>query len=178
MNRHAIPHVPWARAALCAACLSVAPLAQADPLGFDPQDRAALGAEIRSLLLDEPDLVARALTPPSAYQQAVSDDIARLERLAPRLFDPGHEGFGPADAESRIALFVADDCADCDRAAADLRAMAASHDLRVTLLRLSDPAAAALAAELELADMPAYVLPRMMLQGHIPPVVLERYLSR
>ena len=168
----------WVRAALSAACLLVAPQAQADPLGFTPQDRAALGTEIRSLLLDEPELVARALAPPSAFQAAVDDDIARLERLAPQLFDPAREGFGPATAERRIALFVADDCPDCDRAAADLRAMAEPHDLRVTLFRLSDPAAAALAAELELADMPAYVLPQMMLQGHIPPVVLERYLTR
>ena len=173
-----IRHAFWARAALGAACLSVGLQARADTPAFTPQDRAALGAEIRSLLLDEPGLVARALTTPSAYQAAVSDDIARLERLAPRLFDPGHEGFGPATAKWRIALFIAEDCADCDRAADDLRALAVSHDLRVTLFRLSDPAAADLAATLDLADMPAYVLPQMMLQGHIPPVVLERYLTR
>jgi hypothetical protein len=166
------------RAAFSAACLLVALQARADTPAFTPQDRAALGAEIRRLLLDEPELLARALTPPSAYQAAVSDDIARLERLAPRLFDPASDGFGPATAVSRIALFIAEDCADCDRAAADLRAMTASHDLRVTLFRLSDPEAAALAAELELSDMPAYVLPQMMLQGHIPPIVLERYLTR
>ena len=168
----------WARAALCGACLWTGLAAQAEPLALSAQERAALGAEIRRLLLDEPDLVARALTPPSAYEQAVTDDITRLDRLAPRLFDPAREGFGPATAQWRIALFVADDCPDCDRATADLRAMAASHELRVTLFRLSDPDAAALAAELELADMPAYVLPQMMLQGHIPPVVLERYLTR
>lgn len=168
----------WARAALCSACLWPGLPVQADTLALSPQDRAALGVEIRRLLLDEPELVARALTPPSAYEQAVTDDITRLERLAPRLFDPARDGFGPATAGSRIALFITDDCADCDRATADLRALAASHDLRVTLFRLSDPDAAALAAELELADMPAYVLPQMMLQGHIPPVVLERYLTR
>lgn len=171
-------HAFRACAAAIAACLSVALQARADTPAFTPQDRAALGAEIRRLLLDEPELVTRALTPPSAYEQAVSDDIARLDRLAPRLFDPAHEGFGPATAERRIALFTAEDCADCDRAAADLRTMAEPHDLRVTLFRLSDQDAAALAAELELTDLPAYVLPRMMLQGHIPPVVLERYLTR
>ena len=37
---------------------------------------------------------------------------------------------------------------------------------------------ATLAAELSLEQAPSYVLPDMMMQGHIPPVVLERYLAR
>lgn len=170
--------IQWVRAVICCACLSSGPTLRADPALFTPQERAALGAEIRKLLLDEPDLMARALAPPSPYQAAVDDDMARLERLGPRLFDPAQDGFGPVTAQRRIALFTDEDCTDCDQALADLRAMAAVHDLRVTLFSLSDPDAAALAADLELSDMPAYVLPQMMLQGHIPPVVLDRYLTR
>jgi hypothetical protein len=150
---------------------------QADPL-FDAAGRAALGAEIRALLLAEPEVVDRVLHPPTAYDEAVSDDLARLEQLAPQLFDPAGDGFGAADAAQRIALFVRDDCADCARAASDLRTLSAAHDLRVTLHDLDLAAAADLARTLGLTEAPAYVLPGMMLQGHIPPMLLERYLTR
>lgn len=149
-----------------------------EPL-LDGAGRMALGAEIRALLLDEPDIVDRALNPPTAYETAVSDDLARLAALAPRLFDPAGPGFGAPGAALQIALFIGADCADCTRAADDLRALSATHDLRVTLHdRDADSAAAALAADLGLTESPAYVLPGMMLQGHIPPMVLERYLGR
>jgi protein-disulfide isomerase len=163
-------------AASCAALLSGS-IAQAEPL-FDAAERAALGAEIRALLLAEPEIAARALTPPSAFEEAVSADMERLTRLAPQLFDPAQAGFGAADAALRIAFFTADDCADCARAEADLRALAASHDLRVSVFSMADAAARDLAARLELTETPAYVLPDMMLQGHIPHVILERYLAR
>jgi hypothetical protein len=156
----------------------MAPAVQAEPL-FDTAGRAALGAEIRAVLLDEPQIVGQALNPPSPYEEAVSADIDRLTALAPRLFDPAQDGFGAADATRRIALFVRDDCADCTQAVADLRALAQTHDLRVTLHRLDDNSdGAALAAQLDLSQAPSYALPDMMLQGHIPPVVLERYLRR
>ncbi|MDD9708595.1 hypothetical protein PVW53_14215 [Seohaeicola sp. SP36] len=151
--------------------------AQADPL-FDADSRAALGAEIRALLLAEPEIVERALTPPSAFQEAVSADMDRLTQLAPRLFDPGRDGFGAADAALKIAFFTRDDCTDCAQAEADLRALVATYDLRVSVFSLSETEARDLAAALELTESPAYVLPDMMLQGHIPPVVLERYLAR
>jgi hypothetical protein len=163
-------------AASCAVLLS-GNIAQAEPL-FDAAERAALGAEIRALLLAEPEIVTRALTPPSAFEEAVSADMERLTRLAPQLFDPAQAGFGAADAALRIAFFTADDCADCARAEADLRTLAASYDLRVSVFSMADATARDLAAGLELSETPAYVLPDMMLQGHIPPVILERYLAR
>ena len=166
------------QATACALALALASAPAAGEALFDAPGRAALGAEIRALLLEEPQIIGRALAPPSPYEAAISDDMARLERLAPHLFDPSRDGFGPADATQHMALFVKPDCPDCRRAADDLRAMAQAHGLRVTLFRMDDAADAALAAELQLSDMPAYVLPRMMLQGHIPPVVLERYLTR
>jgi hypothetical protein len=152
-------------------------IAQAEPL-FDAAERAALEAEIRALLLAEPEIVTRALTPPSAFEEAVSADMDRLTRLAPQLFDPAREGFGAADAALRIAFFTSDDCAACVQAEADLRALVASHDLRVNVFSMADAGTRDLAARLELTETPAYVLPDMMLQGHIPPVILERYLAR
>ena len=163
-------------AASCAVLLSGS-IVQAEPL-FDVAERAALGAEIRALLLAEPEIVARALTPPSAFEAAVSADMERLTRLAPQLFDPAQAGFGAADAALRLAFFTAEDCADCAQAEAELRALAASHDLRVNVFSQEDATARDLAATLELSETPAYVLPDMMLQGHIPPVILERYLAR
>lgn len=152
-------------------------VAQAQP-PFDAAERAALGAEIRALLLAEPDIVGRAMTPPTAFEEAVADDMDRLTQLAPRLFDSAQDGFGASNARQRIAFFTADDCADCAQAEADLRALTATHDLRVTVFHLSDAETRALAGKLELTETPAYVLPDMMLQGHIPPIVLERYLAR
>jgi hypothetical protein len=165
------------KAVACALLLFHGGAARAEPL-LDAAGRAALGAEIRALLLAEPDILGRALTPPTAFEEAVTADMDRLARLAPHLFDPAQAGFGPADARLRIALFTADDCAACAQAEADLRALADGHDLRVTVFSLSDPAAREMAAILELTESPAYVLPDMMMQGHIPPVVLERYLTR
>jgi len=142
-------------------------------------ERAALGAEIRALLLDEPEIVEQALNPPSDYEEAASADRARLNALAPRLFAPDQTGFGDADAALRIAFFTTEDCAECDQALDDLRGLAETHDLRVTLFAMDDSGPdAALAAELGLEQAPSYVLPDMMMQGHIPPVVLERYLAR
>jgi hypothetical protein len=165
------------RGAAGAVLILAATAAQAQPL-FDAATRATLGAEIRALLLEEPGIVARALTPPGAYDAAVAADLDRLTQLAPRLFATDHPGFGAADAARRIAFFTTDDCADCAAAEADLRDLAATHDLRVTVFALSDPAARDLAAQLGLTETPAYVLPGMMLQGHMPPMVLDRYLRR
>ncbi|MFU8863580.1 MAG: disulfide bond formation protein DsbA [Rhodobacterales bacterium] len=171
------------RLSICAAalvaglfCANNAALAQTI---LSSAERAALGAEIRALLLDEPEIVEQALNPPSAYEEAVSADRARLDALAPRLFAPEQTGFGDADAALRIAFFTAEDCAECDQALADLRDLAETHDLRVTLFAMDDDGPdAALAAELGLEQAPSYVLPDMMMQGHIPQVVLERYLAR
>jgi hypothetical protein len=152
--------------------------ARADGL-LSAEGRAVLGAEIRALLLEEPEVLEPALNPPSAFEDAVNADLSRLETLAPRLFDADHEGFGPKDAALQIALFIRDDCADCGQAEADLQALAVDHDLRVTLHRMDDNnKGAELAEALELTEAPSYVLPDMMLQGHMPPVVLDRYLSR
>lgn len=153
-------------------------IALAGPM-FSAAERAALGAEIRALLRAEPEIVDRAINPPSAFQEAVSADIERLARLAPELFGATADGFGHVEATLQIALFVQEDCADCAQALEDLRALQERYDLRVSLHRLDDDSAgAALAKTLDLREAPSYVLPEMMIQGHMPAVVLERYLAR
>jgi hypothetical protein len=42
---------------------------------------------------------------------------------------------------------------------------------------MSDPASAALAAELGMTDPPFYVMADRILRGHMPDIVLRRYLA-
>jgi len=151
---------------------------ETDFTDLSPTERAIFHQQIRAALLDVPELLqdAPAAAPASPYQDAIAQDLARLSERNSALFDPDLPGFGPPDAALRIALFTAPDCADCDRAEADLRALAQSHDLRVTLLDITRHGALADTLELDMA--PSYVFPNMMLRGHIPPIVLERYLAR
>ena len=155
---------------LALVALLAAPVAAAEGLPLDPADRAAFGAEVRALLLDEPQIVARALTPaaPAAAQMAerIEEDLSVLDRLGPPVL-AGHD----------IALITGPDCADCAAAATDLEAMSKQYGTTFTQRDISDPAAAQLAEAMGVEDLPVYVLPRMILQGHIPTVVLTRYLD-
>ncbi|WP_108723459.1 thioredoxin domain-containing protein [Roseovarius salinarum] len=158
--------------------------AQSSFSDLDAAERAALHAEIRALLLDEPGLArpaSRALDPPQPpraeeiYAEEIARDLGAISERRDRLFGAGLPGFGPADAARRIALFTRKDCPACARAEADLRAMARARPLRVTVLDME--ANADLARDLGLDTAPSYVLPDMMLRGHIPKVVLRRYLD-
>lgn len=140
-------------------------VAQTDFTALTAAERAAFQAEIRALLLDEPQIVARALEGPSPFADAVDNDLAAIGRNADTLFANG----------AALALFTAPDCPDCDRALAELRALAEALGLSFTLLNMH--ANASLAADLGLDTAPSYVLPRMMVRGHVPPVVLRRYLD-
>ncbi|MGJ8545268.1 MAG: disulfide bond formation protein DsbA [Sulfitobacter sp.] len=132
-----------------------------------------MDAEMRALLREMPELVAPAreiaeslrAAPDytgAAYAEEAQGDIALLEALASELF-----------AGADVAIFTGPDCADCAAALAELQQMGVSlrhHDI-------ADAKAADLAAQLGLDVMPSYALPRMMLRGHMPPVVLEKYLA-
>ncbi|MCZ0813958.1 MAG: thioredoxin family protein [Pseudomonadota bacterium] len=145
---------------------------------LSPAERTIFHQEIRESLLGLPELLQDAPAAPAAspYQDAIDQDLARLSERDQALFGPRLPGFGNPDAALRIALFTAPDCPDCARAEADLRALVKTHDLRVTLLDITRHSALAETLELDMA--PSYVLPDMMLRGHIPPIVLERYLAR
>lgn len=165
-------------AGLAAALWCGAASGETDFTDLSPTERAIFHQQIRAALLDVPQLLQDAPAAPAInpYQDAVAQDLARLSERDSALFAPDLPGFGPSDAALRIALFTAPDCPDCARAEADLRTLAQSHDLRVTLLDITRHGALAETLELDMA--PSYVLPDMMLRGHIPPIVLKRYLAR
>ena len=150
-----------------------------------PQSRSPLGEAIRETLVQNPDLLAplRAQiegldqpAPLDIYSDDIARDLSALAGAGPRLYDPALPGFGPSGAALKIALFTRRDCAECDRAKADLRALSKRFDLRVTLLDMDEHAD--LAGDLGLDLAPSYVFGDMMLRGAIPPIVLERYLDR
>ena len=167
-----------AGAALLAACCGGPSLAETDVLNLTPAERAILGQEIRAVLLTVPQLLPLDRPPPDAadlYAEAIDSDLARLRAHREALFSPALPGFGPENAARTIALFTRANCPDCALAVADLRALAETHDLRVTLLDMEENSALADALQLDMA--PSYVFPDQMLRGHIPPIVLERYLA-
>mgnify|MGYP006307546147 CR=1 FL=1 len=157
-------------------CLATPAGADTDFTDLTPAERAIFHAEIREALLGLPDLTDKITPPPIApYADAVADDLARIEAQAARLFSPSLPGFGPADAAQAIALLTRADCPDCARAEADLRDLAKTHDLRVTLIDMDANPDLAIALDIDLT--PSYVLPDMMLRGHMPTIVLQRYLT-
>lgn len=142
---------PLAALALCAA----APAAAADGLDLTPAQRAAFGAEVRALLMDEPALAAPALkgaAPDAAsiYADEAASDRARIAADAGLLFTPGPLGFGADKPKQTIALFLSADCADCAPALRDLIEIAAHRPgLRVELRALdADPATLSLMARI------------------------------
>ena len=157
-------------------CLAAPAGADTDFTDLTKTERAIFHAEIREALLGLPDLNQRIAPPPiDPYAEAVESDLARIEAQANRLFAPGLPGFGPADAARTIALLVRPACPECDRATAELRDLAKTRDLRVTLIDMDANPDLAKALDLDLA--PSYVLPDMMLRGHMPTIVLQRYLA-
>lgn len=151
--------------------------AETDFTDLTPTERAIFHSEIREALLGLPDLTQRIAPPPiDPYADAVENDLARIKAQADRLFAPDLPGFGPKDAAQTIALLTRSDCAPCTLAEADLRKLAKGRDLRVTLIDMDENPDLVQALELDLA--PSYVLPDMMLRGHMPAIVLKRYLTR
>ncbi len=174
MQRTALPGLLPLAAGLF--CLAAPAGAESDFTDLTPAERAIFHAEIREALLGLPDLTDRIAPPPiDPYAEAVENDLARIKSQAPRLFAADLPGFGPADAGRTIALLIQPNCPDCARAEAELRDLAQSHDLRVTLIDMDQNPDLAQALDLDLA--PSYVLPDMMLRGHMPSLVLQRYLT-
>ncbi|WP_289081151.1 disulfide bond formation protein DsbA [Sulfitobacter pontiacus] len=154
--------------ACCVAAFPVA--AQTDFGALTHAERRALGEEVRALLLAEPELAAPAVAPRTyaaeAYQEKAQADLALITSLTDQVL-----------AGAPIALFTGDDCADCDRALAELEAIADAYAITFTHHMMSDPASAALAVELGMTDPPFYVMADRILRGHMPDIVLRRYLA-
>lgn len=155
--------------------------AQTDFRSLSDAERAILRAEIRAVLQASPEIAAPARgsrpmpEPRDVYAEEIHKDQALIERFADRLFDPSAPGFGPQEARAKLALLVKADCPDCRRAETELRTLAGHHDLRVTLLNIDKNAD--LAEALQVDQLPFYVMPKMMLRGHMPAPILTRYLQ-
>lgn len=139
-------------------------------------ERAILGAEIRAVLLELPDLpgMIQGAPPPSPYQDQVAADLDLIATYSRQLFRPGAgASFGATDAPIFVALFITPDCPDCARAEAELRELATRTPIHITLHDMQ--ADARLASVMGLDIAPSYVMSDRMLRGHMPAVVLERY---
>ena len=154
--------------ACCVAAFPVA--AQTDFGALTHAERRALGEEVRALLVAEPELAAPAVAPRNyaaeAYQEKAQADLALISSLTDQVL-----------AGAPIALFTGDDCADCGRALAELEAITDTYSIIFTHHMMSDPASAVLAAELGMTDPPFYVMADRILRGHMPDIVLRRYLA-
>lgn len=145
--------------------------AQTDFGAMTGAERQAFNAEMRAALMADPEIIAAALAPRNyaaeANQLAAEDDRAMLDRLSAQVLNG-------AD----IALFVSSDCAECGAAKGELEAISKSYGKTFMLHDMSSADGAALATELGLTDAPFYVLPDMILRGHMPDIVLSKYLNR
>ena len=154
--------------ACCVAAFPVA--AQTDFGALTHAERRALGEEVRALLVAEPELAAPAVAPRNydaeAYEEKAQADLALIASLTDQVL-----------AGAPIALFTGDDCADCGRALAELEAITDTYSIIFTHHMMSDPASAVLAAELGMTDPPFYVMADRILRGHMPDIVLRRYLA-
>ncbi|EDQ04017.1 hypothetical protein OIHEL45_11805 [Sulfitobacter indolifex HEL-45] len=160
------------RAIAVLAALALAMPAKANDFSaLGPTERAALDAELRAAILASGDVIADALAGPqpaqSEMQQYIQDDLSLLERLAPNLLE-GHA----------VALFTSPDCSTCTAAISELKGLSMRYGTTFILHDLSAPQAAEWAKALGLSEAPFYVLPDMVLKGHMPAVVLARYLTR
>ncbi|RKF15152.1 disulfide bond formation protein DsbA [Roseovarius spongiae] len=160
------------RALAGATLIAALPLAAAatDFTALSDAERAAFRAEVRAALLAHPEIVARALEQrnpvQSAYRQQIDDDLSLLGRIAPEIL-----------AGRDIALFVGSDCADCADAIRELEAFSEAFGATFILRDMADAQGRAWAEALELDGAPFYVLTDMVLRGHMPPIVLGKYLG-
>ena len=154
-----------------AALLCAAPFAfaQSDLTAMSAAERAAFRAELRAYLLAHPEVIELALTSaqPGGYAAEAAADRDRIAALEARLFDPALPGFG--DGPVRLA-FLTGECADCAAARAELETLARTLPLRVYVIEDAE-----LSAALVLDALPSYVFEDLMVRGHVPPVVIERY---
>ena len=166
------------RAALMAALF--AQPAWAESLLATEADRTAFGAELRALLLDDLDIVDRAMNPPQVsaddiYADDIAADLALIGGEAAQLFttDAPRLGTGPV----ALAFVTGPDCAECAAAAEELTALLAERGIAARIVDVAEPEDRALLDRLGLDLWPSYVFPEMMVRGAMPAFVLARYLD-
>jgi protein-disulfide isomerase len=127
--------------AALALLLAAGPAAAFDPGAMTPAERAAFGAEVRALLLDEPGIVGRALSPGPNYAEEAARDAVLLDDLAGALYDdPADVTAGPEEGTPLVAFLPAA-CEACAGTLAQLRALAEeSGTTRLIVKDFPDPA--------------------------------------
>ena len=149
--------------AALALLLAAGPAAAFEPGDMTAAERAAFGAEVRALLLDEPEIVGRALAPGPSYAEEAARDSAMLDGLAGALYeDPADFTAGPEEGTALVA-FLPTACDACAERLAQLRAWAEENGATRLIVKdfpaspQDDPAAAAfLTALLENAGPKAW----------------------
>ncbi|WP_319823603.1 hypothetical protein [Thalassovita sp.] len=162
------------RALALAALLAACPLwaAETDFRGLSMPERSALGHEIRDTLMADPELVLPAFSPPTpGYKDAIDADLQMLTDLADQIFAAPIAGDGDAP---RLALVTTPDCAPC----ADFRALLTGWASQGRLRLYDLPLSSATATALGLDTAPSFVFETLIVRGDVPPVVLEKYLSK
>ena len=150
--------------------------AATDFTALTPTERDIFHAEIREALLGLPGLLPTGrVAPVDPYTDEIAGDLARIEAKADALFAPDLPGFGAEGETAALALFIRNDCPDCQRAETELREIADTYGIKVTLIDMD--AQPDLVRILGLDMAPSYVFADKMLRGHMPAIVLERYLS-
>ena len=150
--------------------LAALPGAAQESASLTDLPRATFETELRAALLANADVIAAALQGPSPAAEEmraqIDDDLTLLAKLAPALLQ-GDD----------IALFTEPGCPSCDLAEQELIEISGSYGTTFILHDLSTPEAADWAAALGLQSAPFYVLPDMILNGHMPKIVLQKYLA-
>lgn len=149
------------RTAALVALLTGAASAETDFRALTPDERAALRAELRAVLLAYPEIIERAQAP-TPYAAEIAEDRAIIARHAEALF-------GAHD----FAFIGSQDHAE---ALEELEALSAAHGLSFARHRPGD--LPELSAALDLAEPPFYIFETVVYRGTMPAVVLERELSR
>ncbi len=167
---------------LFAAALVAAAPVWAAPLFETEAARAALADEIRAVLAADPDILENALSPaaPSSadlYRDARDSDLALIAAEAPHLFGPDWPLIGAEGGPVAMAVFTGSECAECPGALAELEALLGDLGRTATRIDADTSEGRALMERLTLDALPSYVLPKMMVRGQVPGIVLQRYLA-
>ena len=163
-----------------------APAQSLQDLLQDPAQKRAFQRALYQLFMDEPQLlVPPSLPGPHSFAAHAARDKAVLKGLGPQLFAPlfapGAAAIGPKDAPVKLAVLMGAPCPSCPKARAELGALAQAGAVRIYT---HDPAnSRKLAAQLGLdtgptAQWPVYVFHDMVVRGHVPPIVLDRYIEK
>ena len=166
-------HGPWRLNGLVAGLSALTFLGAADTAAAQ---EASLRDRLRALARPAP-----VILPADPYADEKSADLARIDAEAARLFGPeGHDlpVIGAATGPIVIALLISDDCEACTAAQDELDTILQDQGLRGRVLTISGtPGNAALMERLTLDITPSYVMRDRLIRGHMPAIVLARYLS-